>query len=322
VIAAGGSSVAPLSGLISAIPFAPAANAPASRLDWGAATFRSVSSGYFDAIGARRIAGRLISENDDGAAPAVAVVNRALADRYFDAGAAVGRELLIDDTNSGPRKLMIVGIVDDLRETDLDGPVNPEVFISLKQVHADGLSLVTATQFWAVRVRSGAASCATTFSHVLREVDPMVATAGSIGLRDFVDAAIAPRRFSVLVLAVFTFIAVLLTTLGVYGITAFVVEQRRREIGVRLALGASPASIVALVVGRTLRVACIGAVVGILGAYAAGGFISRTMFGVSGTSPMLLALVSSGLLATAIVASWLPGRRAAHVDALRALSSE
>jgi predicted lysophospholipase L1 biosynthesis ABC-type transport system permease subunit len=252
----------------------------------------------------------------------VAVVNRVLAERYFKATGAVGGELLIDDNDSGPRPVTIVGVVDDLREVDLDRPVNPEVFIALTQVHPDGVSLVAATQFWAVRVRSDAASFAPTFLRALRSVDPSVATAGSADLRGYVDATIAPRRFSVIVLVAFTSIALLLTMLGVYGITAYIVEQRRREIGVRMALGATPESIVALMIGRTLRLACTGIVVGFVGAYFAGGFMSRVMFGVSPNSPAVLAIVSALLLVTALVASWLPGRRAARVDTLRALSAE
>ena len=322
VVAAGGSSIAPLSGVLASIPFAPAQDAPTLRRDWPSANFRAVSPGYLEAIGARRIGGRLIAEQDDGAAPPVAVVNRALAERYFAGAGAAGRELLIDDNNTGPRLVTIVGVVDDLREVDLDGPVRPEVFIAMRQVHPDGASFVVATQFWAVRLRSDPAAFGPMFLRTLREVDPAVATAGLTGLRAYVDAAIAPRRFSVSLLVTFALIALLLTTLGVYGIAAYTVEQRRREIGVRMALGATPRSIVGLILGRTLRLACIGIVVGVLGAYLTGGFMSPLMFGVSPVSPGLLALVSAILLGTALVASWLPGRRAARIDTLRALSAE
>ena len=322
VVTAGASSIAPLTGLLAAIPFAPAQGAPPLRRDWPTANFRSVSPGYFAAIGARRIAGRFIAGQDDGAAPRVAVVNRALADQYFTGTSPVGRDLLIDDNNTGPRAVTVVGVVDDLCEVDLDGPMTPEVFIAIDQVHADGASFVAATQFWAVRVRGDAAAFAPTFLRTLRDVDPTVATAGLADLRGYVDAAIAPRRFSVSVLAAFTLIALGLTTLGVYGITAYMVEQRRREIGVRMALGATPQSIVGLMIGRTLRLACIGVVVGVVGAVLAGSVMSRLMFGVSPSSPLLLAGVSGLVLATALVASWLPGRSAARVDTLRALSAD
>jgi len=281
-----------------------------------------VSSGYFAAIGARRIAGRLIAEQDDGAAPPVAVVNHALASRYFAGTSPVGRELLIDDNNIGPRRVTIVGVVDNVREIDLDGAVAPEVFIGVDQIHPDGASFVAATQFWTVRVRSDPATFGPSFVRRLRDVDPTVATASLRDLRSYVDAAIAPRRFSVRVLVAFTLIALLLTTLGVYGITAYIVEQRRREIGVRMALGATPHSIVGLMLGRTLRLSFIGVVIGMLGAHLAGGAMSRLMFGVSASHPALLVLVSSLLLATALVASWLPARRAARIDALKALSAE
>ena len=322
VVAAGGSSIAPLSGPQASVPFAPAQNAPTLRRDWPSANYRAVSPGYLAAIGARQVVGRPIAEGDDGAAPPVAVVNRTLAERYFAGAGAVGRELLIDDNNTGPRAVTIVGVVDDLREVDLDGPVRPEVFIAMRQVHPDGASFVAATQFWAVRVRSDPAAFGPSFLRTLHQVDPAVATAGLTDLRAYVDAAIAPRRFSVRLLVTFALIALLLTTLGVYGIAAYNVEQRRREIGVRMALGATPRSIVGLILGRTLRLAGIGIVVGVLGAHLTDGFMSRLMFGVSPGSPALLAGVSAILLLTAVVASWLPGRRAARIDTLRALSAD
>ena len=322
VLAAGGSSIAPLSGALASIPFSPAQGGPTLRRDWPAANYRAVSPGYFDAIGARRTAGRFIEEEDDGTAPPVAVVNRTLAEGYFGSTGAVGRELLIDDNNTGPRVVTIVGVVDDLREIDLDGPVQPDVFIAMKQVHPDGTPFVTATQFWAVRLRGDPAGFGPTFLRILREVDPAVATAGLTGLRGYVDAAIAPRRFSVRLLGSFTLIALLLTMLGVYGIAAYTVEQRRREIGVRMALGATPRSIARLILGRTLQLAGIGIVVGVVGAHLANHLMSGLMFGVSPGSPALLALVSAILLFTTLVASWLPGRRAAGIDALSALSAE
>ena len=265
------------------------------------------------------VGGRLISAQADGAAPRVAVVNRVLAEQYFKGTEAVGRALQIDDNSTGPRTLTIVGVVDDLRETDLDGPVRPEVFISLQQVHADGLSFVTANQFWAVRVRSDPAAFGPTFLRTLRDVDPTIATAGLVGLRGYVDAAIAPRRFSDALVA-FAVIA-LRSTLGIWnhGVCGRAASPRD---GVRMALGATPASIVGLVLGRTLRLACVGVALGLAGAYAAGGFMSRLMFGVSPADPVLLGAVSALLFGTVLVASWLPGRRAARIDTLRALSAD
>jgi putative ABC transport system permease protein len=321
VVAAGGSSTAPLSGVRVAVPFAPAQSPPAQRGDWPAANYSAVSPGYFEAIGARRIAGRLIADRDDGAAPRVAVVNRTLAERYFARTGALDHELLIDDTDTGPRPVTIVGVVDDVREVDLDGVVKPEVFIAMRQVHPDDASLIASTQFWAVRLRTDPAAFGPGFLRTLRKVDAAVATAGLTDLRAFVDATIAPRRFSVGLLVTFTLISLLLTTLGVYGIAAYAVEQRRHEIGIRMALGATPHGIVGLILGRTLRLAGIGTAAGVVGALLTNGLISRLMFGVSPGSPALLALVSAILLVTAGVAGWLPARRAAHMDTAKALSA-
>jgi predicted permease len=322
VLAAGGTSNAPLSGVLASVPSAPAHDPPALRSDWPNATYRIVSPGYLEAIRAHRRVGRLIEPHDDGGAPPVAVVNRAFAERFFAKTGAVDRQLLIDDNDTGPRPVTIVGVVDDLRETDLDGPASPEVFISMLQVHPDAASLVTATQFWAVRVRSKPAAFGPTFLRILHDVDPSVATGTLTDLTSYVDATIAPRRFSVDLLVTFALISLLLTALGVYGIAAHMVEQRRHEIGIRMALGASPRSIFGLVLGRTIRLACIGTATGVLGAWLASGLMSRLMFGVSPGSPGLLGLVSVVLLATAVLASSLPALRAVRAGALRPLWTE
>ncbi|MGH7514716.1 MAG: ABC transporter permease, partial [Gemmatimonadales bacterium] len=149
VVSAGGSSIAPLTGLLATVPSAPADHPPADRREWPQANYRAISPGYLEAIGTARLAGRGIEARDDGAAPPVAVVNRTLAEGYFKGANAVGREILIDDNNTGPRPVMIVGVVDDMRDVELDGAVKSEVFIAMSQIHPDAASLATATQFWA-----------------------------------------------------------------------------------------------------------------------------------------------------------------------------
>jgi ABC-type antimicrobial peptide transport system permease subunit len=196
------------------------------------------------------------------------------------------------------------------------------VFIALTQAHPDGLSFITASQFWAVRVRGDPIAFADTFRRILRNVDPTAATALLTDLQSYVGVTLSPRRFSVALLGAFTAIALVLTTLGLYGVTAYGVEQRRQEIGVRIALGATPAGIMKIVLGRTLRLAGVGVALGLIGAQAAGGFMSRLMFGVSPAEPMLLAGVSAFLFATALLASWVPGIRATRIDTLRALSGD
>ena len=321
VVAVGGVAIAPFSGVLRAAPFAPAQNAPPTR-DWESANLRAASPGYLEAIAARPVAGRLFAEQDDGSAPAVAVVNRTLAETFFAKGRAVGSSILLDDNSSGPRALLIVGVVDDLREVDLDGPIRPEVFTSLSQVPQDGVSLVAASQFWMVRVHGSAPAFATTFARVVREVDPGVAIAQPADLRDYVDGVIAPRRFSVAVLVAFSSIALLLTTLGVYGIAAYAAEQRRREIGVRTALGATPAAILGLMLGRSLRLAGIGVAAGLAGAVLSGTFVSRLMFGVAAVDPGLLAASAVLLLGTSALASSLPARRATRVDLITTLRAD
>ncbi len=322
VVAAGATSVAPLSGVLRAVPFAPANSQTAAERQWPAATYRAVTPGYLAALGARRIEGRMIDEGDDGVAAPVVVINRTLAEKYFPKASALGRQILADDTNHGPRPLTVVGVVDDIREVELAGLVEPELFVAVKQTLPENVSLLTATQFWTVRLRANPSAFATTFSRILREVDPSVAAASSTSLREYVDAAIAPRRFSVRLMSLFALVALVLAFLGVYGVTAYSVEQRRREIGVCMAIGATSGRIVGTVMRRSLTLGAIGVALGIVGAGLARGLIEHRLFGVSADNPILLAGVAGTMLVTVAAASVIPSVRASRIDPLVALRGD
>jgi predicted permease len=322
VVAAGGVSVAPLSGVLRAVPFAPANSPTSAKRDWPAANYRAISPGYLRALGGRQVAGRTIEEGDNGSAPAVVVINRVLAETFFPGGSAVGHQILVNDTNHEPRALTIVGIVENVREIDLDRTIEPEVFVAVKQVPQESVSFLTATQFWAVRVGGKPMLFEPVFAKTLRDVDRSVAAAGSSTLRRFVDGALAPRRFSVRLMSVFALIALVLTFVGVYGVTAYLVEQRRREIGVRMALGATQARVVGNIVRRSLTLASIGAALGMLGAWMTRGLMESQLFGVSANSPSLFAAVVGLMLMTVAAASLVPGLRASRVDPLVALRGD
>jgi putative ABC transport system permease protein len=321
VASAGVTVVAPLSGLLWTVPFAVGGGPATPPDERSSANFRPVSPEYLSAIGAELVVGRAFTEADDSSAVNVAIVSRAFADRHLP-GNPVGREILVDDNNTGPRPLTVVGVVGDLRQIALDGQRTDDIFIPLRQVHPDGLGLVTANQFWTIRLRTEPSRFDATFLRLLHDVDKDVATAGLGTLRGYVDATLAPRRFSATLLVAFAAMALVLATVGVYGVMAYSVELRRREIALRLALGETPRGAVELVLRGALRVVALGVVLGAAGALVGGRAMQGLWFGVAPGDPRVLGAVAALLAITTILASWLPARRAAHIDPIAALAGE
>ena len=320
VVSVGATSMAPLSGLLWAANFEVVGGTrAASPRDRQVANLRAVTPGYLASIGAIIHAGRGFTSQDDERAPRVAIVSRALAERYMNGRDPIGQTILIDDNDDGPRPLLVVGVVENMRHVDLEGPPSPDVFIAMSQVHRDDVPLVTANQFWAVRVRSDPARLAPAFARAVRDVDPAAALSRPTTLRAFVDDALAARRFSVALLIAFAIIAIVLSALGCFALLAYAVEQRRREISLRMAFGASPSAVWRFVVRQALWLTCAGAAVGVIGAIAIGGLLSRLMFGVSPTAPLSLAAVTSLVAAASLVAAMLPARRAALTDPMLVL---
>ncbi len=322
VVAAGVTSVAPLSGLLLAIPFTVVGREPANPGERLLANYRAVSPGYFAAIRASVVSGRAFTENDDATAAPVAIVSRALVARYFDGRDPLGRQLLIGDNNQGPRPVTVVGVLGDLRHVDLEGPPPFDIYIPLRQIHRDGVVNFTNNQFWMVRLAGDVSTFGLTFARTLQEADPDAATSGMGGMQDSVTRWLAPRRFSVVLLLGFALVAVALASFGVYGVVAYGVARRRREIGLRLALGSSPAGVLLLVLRQTLRLAAIGIALGVAGALLGGRALAGLLFGVTPTDPALLAAVAVLLAVTSTAASLFPAWRASRIDPGLALSAE
>jgi putative ABC transport system permease protein len=320
VLAAGVVSVAPLSGLLATVPFSVPGGPPTAYRERPNANFRVVSPGYLDAVRARVVAGRGFAESDDASAPPVALVSRALVERYFGGADPLGRRILVDDNDEGPRPLTVVGVVSNLRHVDLEGPPTVDVYVPLRQIHHDGVGLVTNNQFWTVRVATPPAAFAPAFLRALREVDPDVATSGLGEMSRLVDGALAPRRFAVALLSGVASAALALAAIGVYGVMAYAVAQRRREIGVRLALGATPRQVTTLVLRGALRLSGAGVALGIGLSLLAGRAVAGLLFGVTPDDARTLLGVALLLGVVSLVASWLPARRAARVHSVRVLA--
>jgi predicted lysophospholipase L1 biosynthesis ABC-type transport system permease subunit len=235
----------------------------------------------------------------------------------------MGRQLLVHDNNVGPRPMTVVGIVDDMRHVTLEGPPTFDVYIPMAQLHPDELRFVTARQFWTIRVATAAEKGRIDYSsevlRTLAAVDREVAVARVEPMGSFVDGSLAPRRFSVAALAGFAATALALAVIGVYGLVAYSVEQRRREIGLRLALGSTTAGVMRTFVQPALALALAGVGIGVGGALLTRRLVAGLLFGVAPTDPVVLLTVATALLVTCAVAVVIPARRAAAIDPVIAL---
>ena len=277
---AGAISILPLTGLLARVPFT-VDGRPIDRERVPLAQFRIVSPGYFGAAGIPVTRGRLPADGDSDATRPVAVVNEQLARDWLRGAEPIGSRLLLDDNNTGPRPIEIVGIVGDVQQLALDGAPTWDVYLPYAQMHRDTVGLAAASMFWIVRSLGDPAALAGSFTREVRRADPQVAASQVQPMDRYLSDALAPRRFSLSLFAAFAGAALALAVVGIYAVIAYAVSQRGRELGIRLALGASEGRIVWLIVRDGMRFVLAGAAGGALCAAGAARAIATMLFGVS-----------------------------------------
>lgn len=312
VTSAGWTSLLPLQDYWTNGTFSIEGKPPAPRGQEPSAELRVASDGYFAALGIPLREGRAFSEQDAPAATPVAVVNETLARRYFPHESPVGHRLRLADL-----ALTIVGVVGDVRGAGLDRPAEPELYMSLRQS-----PYVPREMTLVAHTAVPPASIVSPVREAVRAVDPEQAIYDIETMDEVVTRSLSNHRLYTWLLGTFAAIALVLAAAGVYGVTSYLVAQRTRELGIRVALGAAPRSLPALVVRRSAAVALVGTVLGLLGALALTRLLATLLSGVSPTDPAVFAAVAAGLVAIALIASYLPARRATRVDPLIALQSE
>jgi len=277
--------------------------------------FRRASTGYFAAMRIPLLEGRLVTESEIAAGARSVVVNRALARRFFPGESAVGRRISTATASGEGDWQTIVGVVGDVRHLGLAVPPRPEVYYHVDTSPPSGPVFVVRSG-GDVRALPGEIRAA------VSALDREVPVSDLATLDDLVTESAAPRRIALEVLGAFALLAVLLAGVGVYGVISFSAAQRTREIGVRVAVGASPSSIVRLIVADAARPAAAGIVFGLGGAVAATRLVSPLLYAVSPRDPLTFAGVAAALAATALAAAALPARRAARLDPARSLRQE
>jgi len=313
-------SSAPLSGVLVSVPFAIAKRPPATERDVPNANLRILTPGYLAAAGTRLVRGRNFAETDRAGSPPVALVSEALAHRFLP-GEPIGQMLLVDDNNTGPRPVEVVGVVGNVTQTTLDGPPSVDVYLPLPQVHPDGVSLLRNNQFWVVRLDTDPGAFRVPFLRELSNVDPDAAVSSTGTLRQYVDVWLAPRRFSLGLFVAFSATVVLLALSGLYGLVSYTVSRRRREIALRMAIGATPREVQRMILRQASRLTLAGAAIGLALAAAARPLLRDLVEGASVSLPIWTA-TTGVLLAVVTLAGWLPARRAARVEPTAALRGE
>jgi putative ABC transport system permease protein len=293
--------------------------APADRgLDQGA-VFRTVTPEYFATLGIALLAGRELQATDDASHPGAAVVNAAFARRFL-AGRALGRHMSLTTTqwlwgDQIPRRFEIVGVVEDERFAGLDAAAEPAFYLPYRQTPHHMMSLLVRTSGDPQRVLPGVRS-------VLRRIDPDLPIAGTTTLQEILDRAVAKPRFDAVTLGVFSGVALLLALAGLSAFLANVMRQRRRDVAVRMALGATGARVAAGFVAYALRPALLGVLLGLGGAVALGRLLRGLLFGVSPLDVPTYAGSAVGLLLVATLAASVPALRAARTRPATVLHEE
>jgi predicted permease len=280
----------------------------------GNADFCAATDGYFQVLGIPLIRGRIFDERDGANAPHVAVISESLAaDRWLNQD-PIGHTIEFGNMDGDLRLLTIVGIVGDTHEYGLDVPPRPTVYVNLLQRPRPAITLTMLSDADAQSVTSAARG-------VLQDLNPEIPTR----LRTFsqvYSASLGSRRFNVILIGFFGITALLLATAGVFGVMAYSVSRRTREIGVRVALGAASGDVLRMILGQGLRTIFIGVVIGIIGALALTRTVESLLFGVTATDPLTFGGVTLLLVVAALLACYIPARRATKVDPMVALRYE
>ena len=274
-----------------------------------------IDAGYFKTMGIPLLAGRDFTAQDAVGAPKVAIVSERVVREFSRStpGEALGRRVRLGD---GGEWLTVVGVVADIRQMGLDRPVQPMIYVPFQQSgqFVQFVSFVARTATPAGVLEGIRAE--------IRRVAPDLPIESTVTMDQAVAASVAPPRFRMLLLALFAMAAMLIATCGIYGLMDYAVTQRRREIGVRMALGAERREVLRLVLARALRIVVVGIVVGLAGAVAVTRVLQRFLFGVTPTDPLAFTSVALLLVAVGLIAAWLPARRATRIDPSVALRAE
>jgi predicted permease len=324
VQAVAAASMLPLSGLDADLPFNIIGHPPAKGDYNGDEQWRAVSAHYFGTLGIPLARGRAFTDTDTGNSARVVIVNRTMAKKYWKDRDALGQAIVIGK-GLGPQfeepPRQVIGIVGDVREVGLNQANVGVMYVPQSQV-PEGLSKLlygVIPMGWAVRTAGDPLAVRAAVVREVSGVDGQMAVAHARAMERMVSASLARQNFNMLLLTVFSGIALLLAAIGIYGLMSYSVEQRMQEIGIRVALGAARGDVVRLIVAQGMKLTAVGVVVGLGAAYGVTRFLKALLFGVTATDPTIFASVAAVVTIVAAVACLVPARRAAAVAPVEAI---
>ncbi len=276
---------------------------------------RPVTPGFFRTMGIPHIVGRDFAASDLGDSPAVAIVSETLARRHLSGENPIGKRLHVNIGRPGGRQFEIVGVVGDIRLTSLEGDVRPAVYIPHTQLAVGLMTFV-------VRTETDPLALVNSVGAAVHAIDPELPLADVRTMEGVVDATLARPRVVAVLLTSFALMALVLAAVGVYGVIAYSVGQRTQEIGVRMALGATPESVFRLVLGQALRLVVLGVVAGLIAASVLTRLLETLLYQTEPLDPWTFALTALLLVLVAVSASYVPARRGTRVAPVEALRAE
>jgi putative ABC transport system permease protein len=311
VDSAGAVSYLPLSNQHYILRFRIEGQEPLSPLQATSAEFRVVTPDYFLTMGIPLLRGREFTDADGPGAARLAMINQSMAIRFFANADPIGQNIII----LGVAPYRIVGIVGDVRQFGLDRSPKPEIYAAQNQ---EGLSSLTIV----ARTKIPPLALASTITNQVRALDSDLPVYDVRSMQQVVDTSVGDKRFSTYLFAIFSLLALALAAIGIYGVTSFTVARGTREIGIRMALGARQEDVLRQVLWSAARLAVIGIVAGILGSFALTRLLKSLLFGVRPSDPLTLTIAVGVLASTALLACWIPARRASRVDPMVSLRYE
>jgi predicted permease len=281
------------------------------------ARYHVASNDYFRAMGIPLLNGRFFTGHDNKDAPTVILVNETMAKRYWPGEDAVGKRISFSDKPTEKDWFRIVGVVGDIKDQPSSSAAKAAFWWPLTQMPFDNTDMSVA-----IRFNSSETLLATQLRLAVRQLDSGLAIADLRLMNQIADSSVSRQRFALFLIGLFAALALVLATIGMYGVISYSVSQRMPEFGMRIALGARPWDLLRLIVGQGLMLSILGAVIGLLCAAAFTRLLGSLLYGVSALDPLTFSAVAALALATTTLASYIPANRATKADPMTSLRSE
>ena len=311
---AGFATYLPLSGLENATSFQIEGRPPLPIGTYSMSHYRPVSAGYFETIGIPLLRGRSFTVTDTPYSPWVVMINDSMAREYWPSENPIGQRLQF---GPGQKWRTVIGVVGNVLHEGLDGAAKAEVYVPIEQSWN-----IESEPTIVVRTALDSGASAAELRGVVSAIDPTIPVDGIETMQQVVSGSVAQPRFRTIILTAFSLLALVMASIGIYGVMNYLVIQRTREFGIRLSLGATKTDLLRLVLGRAAQLIAIGTGLGVLGSVLLVRLIAKLLFGTAPLDPLTFAAVPILLATMALVASYVPARRATRIDPIVALRHE